>query len=431
MALKSSYISVLKAIKEAPHALQVSGIAAATGINPEEVTEVATKLCEMGYLKFAADNSGYFTRRPKRDEIASFLEGRTETLEGIVFDGIRPIIPESDYRQILRDIINAPEALPVTSIHPHMDDALFNNAICELKDAMLIKEHAQKLYYYFTRKPMRDKIRGFIDGRVSFATLMDPNVKSIETTDAPVAPAPTAEPEMWLKDGDKVRVHNHPYYLASDIGYIIPKIRGHRGEYQVLICGQKLGFYSYELELVERANPTPATAAATPTPAPTTYLGLPEEAFRRVLSEIYNSDHALCINGMYAVGDDYNLEFSLLADILTEGGLIKEHRDLPNHYFTRKPMRRAIELFLEGEIGADELFDRAAKREAAREVGNPEAAAPQTPSAEEDRMTPLCETDEAFEAYLFDAMDANLLVLRAAIDAAQRAYDALAAYRGR
>lgn len=355
MALKSSYISILKAIKEAPHALSPSAVQDATRLSISEVAPAIDALVENGYLKLHADGTGYFTRTPKREAIANFLEGRTETLEGITFDGM---IPESDYRQILSDIINHDGSAPVTEIHAAMDDELFDKAIATLKDAKLIKEHAEKRDYYFTRKPMRDKIRGFIAGTVSLAALLDPE-------SLPILPSTQAA-----------------------------------------------------------AAPMPA-----PTNEPVAYLGLPVAAFHQVLCDIYNSDHALDIEGMYAEGENYCINYDLLIGILTEAGLVKEHRDLPGHYFTRKPMRRAIELFLEMEITIEELFERAAQREPSVRIADPEAAdaaAPQAPA----KATAITFPDD-LEGYLFESMDANLLTLRAAIDAAQRAYDALAAYRGR
>lgn len=346
MALKSSYVSILKAIKEAPHALQISALAGATGLNPEEVTDVTSELSQAGYLKFASDNSGFFTRTPKREEITNFLEGHVETLDGITFDAE---VTEADYRRILSDIINAPEALIACDIFPTMNDELFDKAIKTLVDAKLIKEHTEKRAHCFTRKPMRDKILAFLAGNVTLQTLLDPEVKAIggDTAQAPTTGEPTSSTE--------------------DL-----------------------------------------------------YLGIPEDCYRVVLSDITQSEHALDVQG-WTVGD-FNAGF--IADILEEGGLIKEHRDQPMHYFTRKPMRRLIELFLESEISVAEMFERAAAREAGHEE-------PPTPDQFVTAPVEPCHKPSILEDLLFGAVNANLTSARYALEAAEAAANALATYRGR
>ena len=85
MALRNSYVSVLSAIKNATHSVTNRQIEGITNISANSVANITSSLEETAYIKADSNGNGWFTRRPKRDEINEFILGNQLTLDGITF----------------------------------------------------------------------------------------------------------------------------------------------------------------------------------------------------------------------------------------------------------------------------------------------------------------------------------------------------------
>ena len=100
------------------------------------------------------------------------------------------------------------------------------------------------------------------------------------------------------------------------------------------------------------ANDLPGMTFTEEAPAarPFTPGEIRENEAHRILRVVRNAQHAC------EVGLALPSTWGMIVEML-EAGLIKEHRDQPGHYFTRRPYRDDIDMFLNNEITLDELFD--------------------------------------------------------------------------
>ncbi len=210
MATIQTIKNILSAIKNSAHSItqrEISNSVEAAGITSTDVSNVVNQLESAGYVKLnSTDRNSYFTRQPKRELIQSFLDG-TATLPGIHFDAdpSTPVAPEVAVRSsatliksILTQINNAPEALDGDDLEiptGYTQDQL-DNMVTNLADAKVIKEDENKDDHWFTRKPMRTKIAGYLQGTVSEADLFDPEIKNLpEPVQAATAPVTPSTPE--------------------------------------------------------------------------------------------------------------------------------------------------------------------------------------------------------------------------------------------
>ena len=170
------------------------------------------------------------------------------------------------FRRVLDAIKSAPHAISITDIagNVEMTNAQVEETIPQLVANGYIKLHTDGSGRYFTRKPKRDLINGFIAG----------------------------------------------------------------------------------------ANDLPGLTFTEEVPAarPFTPGEIRENEAHRILRVIRNAQHAC------EVGLALPSTWGMIVEML-EAGLIKEHRDQPGHYFTRRPYRDDIDMFLNSEITLDELFD--------------------------------------------------------------------------
>ena len=187
-----------------------------------------------------------------------------------------------DFKTILNDICSAPGAIIAGDIHINMDDDEWEKAMTVLKNAGIVKEHADKPDHFFTRKPARTAIARFLAGEITLEQLLD-----WENLDA--AESDTAS-------------EGRPEAVTSDI---------------------------------------------------------PDSAYTKVLSYIKTATEAVSLGDIARkVWPGQGFEAAMrVIKILTEAELIKEHRDKPGFYFTRKPMRDKIDAYLNGELGFGCLID--------------------------------------------------------------------------
>jgi hypothetical protein len=229
MALRSSYVLVLSAIKGAPHAVQTDRLVATTGLATNVLSTILADLEFNGYIKADTNGNGWFTRKPKRDEVNYFLATETSTLDGITFDeaqevpigAVPPVInplpanlpaafnptgyetyngiADDAFRKVLAAIKAAPHALHLSNMPLQTSEE--GDILDVLIDLELIKEHRDVSDAYFTRKPMRAKIDAFLAGG-SLSDLLETETEFVETVprasnpeplDSPVAPDVTSD----------------------------------------------------------------------------------------------------------------------------------------------------------------------------------------------------------------------------------------------
>lgn len=183
-SLDSQYRAALGAILGNPNAVSWAGVP--YHANAEAMCKNLTKA---GLTKEHRDKPGYyFTRKPNRELIGKFL-ARVITLEQLFTQAKQPgqlasrqprgyaEFESDDYRGILDAMRGFEHSVSRDDIEMAAfgdvitDDPSMAKMIGFLKDAGLIKEDSQKANYWFTRKPNRELIDAFIEGRKTLAQL--------------------------------------------------------------------------------------------------------------------------------------------------------------------------------------------------------------------------------------------------------------------
>ena len=161
---------VLAAISNAPRSIGHHEIQSKTGIGMIEISHAIGTLCLSGHIKEDSTDSGTFlTRRPMRDEIASFCT-ETCTLTGVHLDNAgRPEFWCADFPARYAVIILAylrlqPEAAELNfSSGWAMPPAAFDYVRDYMLSKRIIKEHSSKPGKFFTNPEYREQITHFLD----------------------------------------------------------------------------------------------------------------------------------------------------------------------------------------------------------------------------------------------------------------------------
>jgi hypothetical protein len=202
MASINTVRAILSAIRGASQSQSVGELSTTTRETETTVGVVVNDLTRNGYIKEHSQRAGmYFTRTPKRGQIAAFLDGQ-DSLEGMSFTepatqpaatSIPPTatVQGSLIKSILMQIKNSEHALPLGQIgvlgYSNREVA---EGVGRLEAGKVIKlDEAQE--GYFTRKPMRTKINRFLADLVTVDQLLDPTLKNMpELATAPTISAP-------------------------------------------------------------------------------------------------------------------------------------------------------------------------------------------------------------------------------------------------
>lgn len=207
MASINTVRAILSAIRGASHSQSVAELSATTRERESTVHAVVADLVRNGYIKEHSQRPGtYFTRTPKRGQIAGFIDG-TATLPGITFDTpvataptattVSPVRPTETTagllaKRILQQIKSAPHALPDAEVSVlGYTQPEINRELTRLQNAKVIKFDDEQSGY-FTRKPMRTKIDRFLADLVTVDQLLDPALKNMP--EMARATEPEAEP---------------------------------------------------------------------------------------------------------------------------------------------------------------------------------------------------------------------------------------------
>jgi hypothetical protein len=207
--------NILSAIKNSAHAISELDIAhqADLGQGMSRTRDVLAHLKAAGYIKADSRGAGYFTRTPKRNEIVSFINSTTNVLPGITFDTeasapetpVTGVMGDTSARtqlikSILKQISEAPGSMDGNNlvVPAGSTQEQLNHMVTKLSNTKVIKEHETKSDFWFTRKPMRTKIAGYLQGTVSEADLLNPEIKNlpepVQVAVAPAAPTTHAVP---------------------------------------------------------------------------------------------------------------------------------------------------------------------------------------------------------------------------------------------
>lgn len=207
--------NILSAIVSAPHSVSERQILEAC---PQYASEVISsyidEFLEAGLIKENSERHGtYFTRRPHRDAINSFLSGRTDTLPGIEFQPIpsehsaatqQLTVSNDVIDDVLHSIVEAPHAICASEVDTNATQCEVLEAINKLIDKDLIKEHARKHGYYFTNPDHRDRINQAMNGDITIAELMG------ETGHTPEVTIAAIPEEDWVPTPDCCECYHAP-----------------------------------------------------------------------------------------------------------------------------------------------------------------------------------------------------------------------------
>lgn len=196
---------ILNAIKSAPHAITVAGIATVTGIDRTIIETTIDSLLRNGWLKRDSRGNGYYTNPDYRETIARFIEDNMAARPAA--SAPAPVAPAAtapappftglDAAKVLRSIMDSPNSVPMAyvSINTGLSIATVNDVTNHFISQGWLKENRERPGTYFTRRPHRDSIRAFIAANVN--------------APAPAATAPAERvPVATIGDRNKALVLN-------------------------------------------------------------------------------------------------------------------------------------------------------------------------------------------------------------------------------
>ena len=314
MATKTQYAAVLTAIKSAPNSIGVEMIATRSGLSQVIVRTIVSALCETRHIKENQSREGtFFTRTPMRPEIDAFLAAQSVTLTGVSFDA-DPVYPTTSTvdplalfdrahgmtaQALLYRIFSAPESHTVTN-------TTMVDKVNQLIELGLVRRHRDYSDRYFTIREKRDAIKKYIDGEISWATLIGENT---DHNPGPVAPF-TSTPTPAPREGVWVRF---PYL----------EVAGQIREYRADQMGDR--------------SPAPCDGPY--------YYGNYEQSYKSILERVFTYPHA--------IDSIRDVNATLL---LVKMGFLRVHRDDNSLLFTEPTRRNDIKRYLAGEITLKQLF---------------------------------------------------------------------------
>jgi hypothetical protein len=164
MATKTIVRNILSAIKSAPHSVSPLDVKHSTGIDLAIIKTVISQLVSAQYLKENREcANSFFTRKPKRNEITTFLTTATASLPGVYFDVEGPTTIEA---QVLRKLRNAPHAIGVHTMNGEWP------AVKNLVALGICKEHRDQGGAYFVRKEKRADVDAYLAGTKTYEQLV-------------------------------------------------------------------------------------------------------------------------------------------------------------------------------------------------------------------------------------------------------------------
>lgn len=399
MATKTQYAAVLNAIKSAPNSIGVEMIATRASLPQALVRTIVSALCETRHIKENQSREGtFFTRTPMRPEIDAFLAAQSVTLTGVSFDA-DPVYPTTSTvdplalfdrahgmtaQALLYRIFSAPESHTVTN-------TTMVDKVNQLIELGLVRRHRDYSDRYFTIREKRDAIKKYIDGEISWSTLIGENTDHnpghvapftsatvregvwvrfphLETASQPVreyrademssTPAPSDGPYFYGNYEESyreilLRVATAPHAIASirDVNATLRLVnlgflRVHRDDNSKLFTAPDKRndikrYLNGELSIRQLFGIEPM-----PTPAPT------ETNPASLLRAIRNAPESVAVPICGAL------------DELLDAGLIREHRDKPGFYFTERSNRDIVDSFLSGTCDWDWMINEADSRQA-------------------------------------------------------------------
>jgi hypothetical protein len=168
MATISTVRNILATISNAPHSVSVPQISGISGHNTDTIHSAVTQLVTAGYLKENADLAGsYFTRKPKRDAIRTFIAGGT-TLEGITFDAPATAAPTVQQTPAARAYAGILSTLRLAPHATAIDDSEYLDSLVE---ESIVREHRDQPGKFFVAKSRREMVDAFLDGTMALDAL--------------------------------------------------------------------------------------------------------------------------------------------------------------------------------------------------------------------------------------------------------------------
>jgi len=270
---------------------------------------------------------------------------------------------KTQYANVLRAMKTAPNSVSASYISAAtgVPLELVDRMVSALVETNYIKENAENRGTYFTRRPMREDIAGFItavsqegDGTdyyltgISF-TPADTTAQAPRVASDPVTSPTLQIPPVTIKDvlaaiknsSNALLIDNPiwaPYVVTLVHDGLIKEHRDKPGYYFTVRGKRNLiedyleGHMDYSGFFYQTTpEPTPA-----PSERPTTAAML-----LKLIKESTNS---------------YQTSLTELADSLISLGLIRRHRDFADKYFTVRAQRENIAAYLDGYMSWDELL---------------------------------------------------------------------------